>query len=148
MVCERWCVAKKDHVCVCVFVGKMVCVKVMCAFVRAAAVRTFSLAPALQCHLLDIRRYCGAPIGGTKCARISCGALLTLMMLRGNIKACHFQLSPHKSTRVSGRLQTANYEESRACPKVTGPMTMQERQSTWRQKYRPHMSLGVKATII
>jgi hypothetical protein len=26
-------------------------------------------------------------------------------------------------------------------------MTMQERQSTWRQKCRTHMSLGVKATI-
>ena len=32
--------------------------------------------------------------------------------------------------------EPVNYEESRACPKVTGPMTMQERKSTWPQKDR------------
>ena len=81
--------------------GKMVCVKVMCVFVRAAAVRTFSFAPVLQCHLLDIRRYCRPPVGWTKCARISCGALLTLMMLRGNIKACHWLVTTQKETFIA-----------------------------------------------
>ena len=37
VVCERWCVAKKDHVCVC----DRVVWERWCVFVRAAAVRTF-----------------------------------------------------------------------------------------------------------
>ena len=78
-------------------------------------------ADGMSCHVhAELRA------GNKQCAKIP----------RRDIKACHFQLSLHKSRRVCGRLQTVNYEESRACPKVTGPMTMQERKSTWPQKDR------------
>ena len=83
-----------------------------------------------------LERCCADGMGCHVHAELRAGNKQCAKIPRRDIKACHFQLSLHKSRRVCGRLQTVNYEESRACPKVTGPMTMQERKSTWAQKDR------------
>ena len=83
-----------------------------------------------------LQRWCGDGVSCHAHAELRAANKQCAKIPRRDIKACHFQLSLHKSRRVCGRLQPVNYEESRACPKVTGPMTMQERKSTWPQKDR------------
>ena len=85
-------------------------------------------------QLIVLHRCCGDGMSCHAHAELRAANKQCVKLPSRVIKACHFRQSRHKFRRVCGWLQPVTYEENRACPKVTGPMTIPERKRTWPQK--------------